>query len=192
MRVLHLGGLTSRIIPEYVRAMRVLLLFPLVLVFVVLGCGDDGDSVPPEPSATMNAQEPPILNAREWAAASEMLARAGELVEERGFQQGAVTVVDQECVATALEHSFEEKDYSIVDFNYAREALSRVLGVEREPPPQGDLLAVPYWGSLLMEWNDAPGRTEEEVVDAFRDAADLADSLRLEAIELGLPALTEE
>ena len=66
----------------------------------------------------------------------------------------------------------------MVDFNYAREALSRILGVKREPEPlPADPLAVPYWGRHLMEWNDAPGRTEEEVIGALRSASAFANQM---------------
>jgi hypothetical protein len=166
----------------------------VVLLFVVGGCqdateldnsaGEEASVAPDKMSSTDMPTAPP--NANEWLVASNILRRAGELVEERGFQQGALEEVPQECVATALEHAFEEGSYSIVDFNYAREAISQVLGVSREPDHEaGDPLAVPYWGRLLMEWNDAPGRTEAEVIEAFQEAARKALALREEAIELG-------
>jgi hypothetical protein len=41
----------------------------------------------------------------------------------------------------------------------------------------GDELAVPYWGRLFMEWNDAPGRTKEQVLNALTEAASLSKKL---------------
>jgi len=115
------------------------------------------------------------VNAKEWASASKILQRAARLIEEKGWQQGSVEPVQQECLATALEHSFREKEYSIVDFNYAREALSQVLQIPREPKKlPGDPLDVPYWGRHLMEWNDAPGRTKSEVLESLQSAAMMA------------------
>jgi len=122
-----------------------------------------------------NANNSEAINAKEWASASNILNRAALLIEEKGWQQGSVEPVPQECLATALEHSFREKEYSIVDFNYAREALSRVLQIPRDPLKlPGDPLDVPYWGRHLMEWNDAPGRTKNEVLESLHSAAGMA------------------
>ena len=122
-----------------------------------------------------NGNSSEAINAKEWASASKILNRASRLIEEKGWQQGSVEPVPQECLATALEHSFREKEYSIVDFNYAREALSRVLQIARDPLKlPGDPLDVPYWGRHLMEWNDAPGRTKTEVLESLQSAARMA------------------
>jgi hypothetical protein len=126
----------------------------------------------------------PALNVIEWRAASTMLDRARQLIELRGWQQGAISKVLPECAATALEHAFFEntRRYSVVDFNYAREALSRTIDVAREPVRiDDDLLAVPYWGRNLMDWNDKPGRTKSEVLKAFKNASNLALKLSKEA-----------
>ena len=117
-------------------------------------------------------------NVNEWKAAAKILSVAKSLIEEEGWQQGAIESVSQECTATALEHAFRHNDFSIVEFNYAREALARVLNIEQEPQKlENDPLDVPYWGRPLMDWNDAPGRTKEEVLEAFQNAAEL--SIRL-------------
>lgn len=119
-----------------------------------------------------------FINQKEWQAASDILTKAIELVQNKGWQQGEVEFTPRVCLATAIERAWQEKQYSLVDFNYAREALSRVLNVARDPEPlPGDQLAVPYWGRHLMEWNDAPGRTEEEVIDALRSASAFANQM---------------
>jgi hypothetical protein len=126
----------------------------------------------------MASAKPMRINEKEWRAAHNIIKRAKQLIEQRGWQQGSVGEVKTECLTTAMEHAFKEKDYSIVDFNYAREALSRVLKISREPGAvAGDELAVPYWGRLFMEWNDAPGRTKQQVLNALTEAASLAEKL---------------
>ena len=107
---------------------------------------------------------------KEWQAASHILTRASALIQVRGWQQGSDVSIDQECLATAMEHAFQENKYSIVDFNYAREAISQIIKTPREPISGNDD-EIPYWGKHLMEWNDAPGRTQEPVVKALQSAA---------------------
>ena len=120
----------------------------------------------------------PGANTEEWKAAGDLLLAAKSRIEKQGWQQGAIKPTSRECVATALEHAFQKDRFSIVEFNYAREALSRTLKIEREPRKlEDDPLDVPYWGRLLMEWNDAPGRTKDEVLETFRNAAALAAQL---------------
>lgn len=114
-------------------------------------------------------------NVNEWMAASKILRSAKTLIEKRGWQQGTVEPTSKECVATALEHAFHQNKFSIVEFNYAREALARVLKMEREPKQSdGDPLDVPYWGKSLMEWNDAPQTTMKQVLETFESAAQLS------------------
>ena len=116
----------------------------------------------------------------EWSAAAEILDRARDLIEEHGWQQGATDAVQSHCLATALEASLRHTGHSMVDFNYAREALSQRLGIARNPSdgPQGGS-EVPYWGGPLMEWNDTPGRSKREVVKELQAAAELARRLSL-------------
>jgi hypothetical protein len=117
----------------------------------------------------------PGVNANEWKAAGKILLAARLLIEKRGWQQGANHPVPEECMATALEHAFQENRSSIVEFNYAREALARTLNIEREPQKtDNDPLDVPYWGRLLMDWNDAPGRKKEEVLEVLKRASELS------------------
>lgn len=130
----------------------------------------------------MNTVNKPGVNVAEWIAASKILLRAKMLIEERGWQQGVVGLTSRECMATALEHAFRENNFSIVDFNYAREALARTLNIGREPNKiDDDPLDVPYWGRPLMDWNDKPGRTEQEVLQAFEKASELSVLLSCQA-----------
>ena len=127
------------------------------------------------------AQRKPI-NVAEWKAAAKLLKNARRLIERDGWQQGSTIDVRTNCVATALERALKESNYSLVDFNYAREALSQVLNVRRDPAKlKGDPRAVPYWGRELIDWNDKKGRTEREVLDLYARASALADSLSAEA-----------
>lgn len=119
-----------------------------------------------------------ITNQKEWQTARKILLRAIDLVKQNGWQQRAVSTVPQDCLATSIERAYKEGDYTIVDFNYTREALSRILKVPREPEASPhDPLDVPYWGRNFMEWNDTPERKKEDVIDALRSAANLAEQL---------------
>jgi len=119
-----------------------------------------------------------FVNLKEWQAASDILNRAIQLVEKNGWQQGEVVPTSHVCLTTAIERAWQEKKYSLVDFNYTREALSKILNVPREPEQlPTDPLAVPYWGRYFMEWNDAPERTKEQVIEALRSASTLANVL---------------
>ena len=119
-----------------------------------------------------------FVNLKEWQAASDILNRAIELVNNNGWQQGEVLPGSKVCLTTAIERAWQEKKYSLVDFNYAREALSTILKVPRDPRPlPSDPLDVPYWGRHFMEWNDVPGRTKEQVIDTLKAALLLARDL---------------
>ena len=139
----------------------------------------------PMPNTIEPSKDP--INVAEWDRASTILADAGSLIERDGWQQGATGSTEKWCATTALEGAWLQSPYSIVDFNYARDALSRVIGVPSEPSRQGDALtgsgepAVPYWGINFVDWNDATGRTEDEVVSAFKEASKLATGLSADA-----------
>jgi hypothetical protein len=135
----------------------------------------------PMPNTVEPSDEP--INVMEWDRASEILADARGLIEKDGWQQGATEAVSRWCASTALEGAWLKTSYSIVDFNYARDALSRTIGVSYEPAKEDGAEApdVPYWGANFVEWNDAPGRTEDEVLDAFSEAERLAAGMSDEA-----------
>jgi len=139
------------------------------------------DGMKPMPNTVEPSDEP--INVMEWSHASKILADARGLIEKDGWQQGATKPVESWCVSTALEGAWLRTPYSIVDFNYARDALSRVIGVSSEPAKENgtDAPDVPYWAANFVEWNDAPSRTEDEVLHAFGEAAHLADGLSNEA-----------
>ena len=119
-----------------------------------------------------------FVNLQEWQAAGDILKRAIELINKNGWQQGEIVPGPQVCLVTAIERAWREKKYSLVDFNYTREALSKILKVPREPETlPSDPLAVPYWGRHFMEWNDFPGRTKEQVIDALKAALVLTNEL---------------
>ena len=75
-----------------------------------------------------------FVNLKEWQAAGDILNRAIDLVNKNGWQQGEILPSSKVCLTTAIERAWQEKKYSLVDFNYAREALSKTLKVPREPP----------------------------------------------------------
>lgn len=137
-------------------------------------------SMKPMPNTVESSKKP--LNVMEWDRASKILTDARALIEKDGWQQGATGPVRQWCASTALEGAWLRTPYSIVDFNYARDALSRVIGVSLEPtkarggtPAKGEAEPdVPYWAANFVDWNDTPGRTEDEVLGAFTEAASLA------------------
>jgi hypothetical protein len=123
-----------------------------------------------------SVEEP--INAREWLNAAWLLLLAKDYVENYALSKGPVVPIPENFTATALEESFKDTKLSVVDFNYAHEALSRAIGVPREPLGIDPKLDVPYWGEQLMVWNDAKGRKLEDVLKAFEDAAKIASDLR--------------
>jgi hypothetical protein len=91
-----------------------------------------------------NIKEQDIPNLHEWKAASRILKKAVQLINQNGWQQGEVLPSSRECLATSIERAYESDQHTIVDFNYAREALSRVLQVDRDPKAiSDDILDVP-------------------------------------------------
>lgn len=172
--------------------MRAIGFLSVAAALVLTGCATaDTSGSEPVRATPLTGQErvadanAEALNVWEWGQAARILENAALLIEERGWQQGATGPVRAECITTAIENAFYDgANFTIVDFNYAREALSEVIGVEREPEGLAEVpVAVPYWGELLLAWNDEPNRTEEEVLEALRDAASLATQYQETAVE---------
>ena len=101
------------------------------------------------------------------------------LITYKGFPAPIICdYLSREQSRNVYEEGTEFQIGKIVDFNYTREALSRILKVSREPEANpSDPLDVPYWGRNFMEWNDEPGRKKEDVIDALKSAADLTEQL---------------
>jgi hypothetical protein len=131
-----------------------------------------------------SAQEP--LNVAEWSSAIEILKLAKTSIEEGWYQVTAAPGAD--CVSSALETAWKNSNKSLVDFDYARLAVNRAI----DAPPldqltkQGDPLSTPYWGRYYVSWNDATGRTKEEVIEAFDTAIAMAEAERASAVEANL------
>lgn len=88
-----------------------------------------------------------------------------------------------------LENAWKELGKTIVDFDYAREAMVKAIDVPRTPiTTSSDPLNVPYWGRNLMYWNDKDGRTEKEVLQAFDQAIAIAEKSKAAAVEANVLA----
>jgi hypothetical protein len=87
---------------------------------------------------------------------SEILNGAADLIESKGWRQGLAcnSPLGLLCVGEALDEVAGDGAY--ID----RRITSALL---------------PY-GSSVVEWNDTPGRTKEEVIQALRAAAKEAQS----------------
>ena len=154
--------------------MRTLLITPGIFYFLLITLGCETKMTKDKQTGSGND----FVNLKEWQAAGDILNRAIELVNTNGWQQGEVLPISKVCLTTAIERAWQETKYSLVDFNYTREALSKILKVPRDPQPlPSDPLAVPYWGRHFMEWNDVPGRTKEQVIDTLKAAVILANEL---------------
>lgn len=83
------------------------------------------------------------------------LLAGADLIEAEGWNQGGMS--DGFCAVQALSYAMPgPEDYDFL-YPHARNALVAYLGIECDE---------------LIPWNDAPGRTKEEVVAAFRAAAE--------------------
>jgi membrane-bound lytic murein transglycosylase B len=89
-----------------------------------------------------------------------VLLSAADYIERHGWCQGAMRTGDAVCAARALTIAAEHQ-VSIAE--RAGHRLARSLGTG------GDARAVPGWN--VPTWNDKLGRTQEEVVEALRNAA---------------------
>jgi len=87
---------------------------------------------------------------------ADVLDDAADLLEREGWIQGAATAPEGYCVEGAIE-AVTGQSVALVsprdDASDAESALRRIVG------------------RRAYQWNDAPGRTKPEVLDAFRAAA---------------------
>lgn len=123
------------------------------------------------------------LNVEEWRSATEVLASAREKVSKGWYQ--VEPVLGAECIATALEKSWSELNKSLVDWDYVKMAMNAAI----ESPSleslslDDDPLSTPYWGRYFIYWNDAEGRTQDEVLAAFDRAISFAHSEEAAALD---------
>lgn len=131
-----------------------------------------------------SAQDMP-LNVSEWSSAIEIIERAKSVILEEGWYQIQAAPGKGQCLATGLEKGWQELDKSLVDFDYARLAVNRAIDAPalNNLTSKADPLSTPYWGRYYMYWNDAPGRTETEVVEALDTAIAFAKAERAAALE---------
>lgn len=90
--------------------------------------------------------------------AREVLLKAAEHIERYGWLQGARGKTGQPCCAVGAINAVGGCDRSSRDD--AIETLKRNIGLAR-----------PF---AIQNWNDAPGRTKEDVIAALRGAANAA------------------
>ena len=91
----------------------------------------------------------------------EILAEAARLVEEKWSQRYPTTRQEGFCAFGAIRYASGSRNSLDGDFNSYFPALAAVckeIGLEK--PAAG----------CLGDWNDAPGRTKEEVATALRNA----------------------
>jgi hypothetical protein len=91
---------------------------------------------------------------------SELLRRAAEIIEENGWRQGWKADGDTVCVVDALAAAWRPWSPE-VGWLLAADRVKDVLGL--------------WVGTALHDWNDEPGRTKQEVLDAFNRAAQQAE-----------------
>jgi len=90
------------------------------------------------------------------SAAADVLNKAADLIERDGWTQGTYQLDGKRCVDGAI--SATSHDWSTWrNRKEARELLRDTIGAQ-----------------ILVDWNDAPGRTKTEVVAALRAAAERA------------------
>ena len=91
-------------------------------------------------------------------AEEEILARAAELVEEQWGQGDSSQIFPSggHCANSAMVFASERGSATESTERAALSALKNELGV--------------FWTEGIWRWNDAPGRTKEEVAAALRNA----------------------
>jgi hypothetical protein len=85
---------------------------------------------------------------------ADVLDGAADLIEKVGWAQGMWrTDKGEVCITQAIADASPFRTCSY-----------------REVVPLRDVIGLP-WDMSLVRWNDAPGRTEQEVLDALRASA---------------------
>jgi hypothetical protein len=97
------------------------------------------------------------------SAAGDVLRAAAQLIRDRGWTQAGGDLRNRECAFTAIHAADLEHRLDGRAFIFMRDRL-RSLGWQ---PGRHT--------ASIIEWNDAPGRTAEEVLEALEQAAALAD-----------------
>lgn len=98
--------------------------------------------------------------------ASEVIDNAADRIEEHGWWDGNpydISGGPRYCVATSMPYTNDGETHLAVV-----EAIFKVTGISVES--RDDLGPM----SAIIDWNDAPGRTQREVLDMMRAAAKLA------------------
>lgn len=100
-------------------------------------------------------------------AVVDILKGAQEFVS-RGWVQYVAQRGERVCTAQALSSSITElgldNENHRWEFNRSAETLMKAIQEQYGPE----------WGSI-PQWNDAPGRTQEEVIDTFDHAIKIAE-----------------
>lgn len=103
-------------------------------------------------------EDPKVLVQPEPLAAPDpVLLRAAEILRERGFCQGPWRVGGPLCTAGAVGQAAEELGIVRPEMEARLLRLAGALGGSAFPD--------------VHSWNDAPGRTADEVVEALERAA---------------------
>lgn len=97
------------------------------------------------------------------SAVSDVLNGAADLIERDGWVQGHYRTTEGYCIAGAIDQTLgiiDDDELHVQLWPVAQAARVQVLAIVDDVAP--------------TLWNDAPGRTKEEVVAALRAAAERA------------------
>lgn len=125
-------------------------------------------------SFSVSANQLP-LNSQEWSNAAKILLGTKTILEENEWYRAEKPSGKAYCLSEALEKSWKDSNYSLVDLDYAKQALNKSIDAPKSLPTSiDDPLSVPYWGRYYMYWNDADHRTKKQVIDALERAISFA------------------
>lgn len=103
------------------------------------------------------------------SADPELFDKAVEVLEQRGWCQGKLEATDgRVCAVGALRAAAWGDPYSRT---FPGEEKVDVEPVERALDAVNAVLSGPRARSMIVSFNDEPGRTAEEVIDLFRRVA---------------------